>query len=110
MTTRIAAQCGVSPDGLVGADGGLEIKCPAPSTHVKYLRDGKLPVAYKQQVMGCLWITGRSWWDFVSYHESMPALLIRVERDEDYIKALETEVLKAVDTIQTEVKRLKEMQ
>ena len=104
------AQCGVSPDGLVGADGGLEIKCPAPSTHVKYLRDGKLPVAYKQQVMGCLWITGRSWWDFVSYHESMPALLIRVERDEDYIKALETEVLKAVDTIQTEVKRLKEMQ
>ena len=101
-------RCGVSPDGLT-EDGGLEIKCPAPHNHVAYLREGKLPTKYKQQVMGCLWVTGRDWWDFVSYHESMPALIVRVHRDEDYINALANEVAKAVDTIEIEVNRLKEM-
>ena len=102
-------ECGVSPDGLIGEDGGLEIKVPAPHNHVAYLREGKLPTKYKQQVMGCLWVTGRDWWDFVSYHESMPALIVRVHRDEDYINALANEVAKAVDTIESEVNRLKEM-
>lgn len=102
--------CGASPDGLVGDNGGLEIKCPAPSTHVKYLRDGVLPAQYKQQVMGCLWITEREWWDFVSFHEEMPALLVRVFRDDKYIKALEAEVFKAVETIENEVERLRKMQ
>lgn len=101
-------RCGVSPDGMT-EDGGLEIKCPAPHNHVAYLREGKLPTKYKQQVMGCLWVTGRDWWDFVSYHESMPALIVRVHRDEDYINALANEVAKAVDTIESEVNRLKEM-
>jgi dihydrofolate reductase len=103
------AQCGISPDGLIGDEGGLEIKCPAPQTHVKYLRDNKLPTQYKQQVQGCLWITGREWWDFVSFHESMPVMTVRVQRDDDYIQLLEAEVLKAVETIETEVNRLKEM-
>lgn len=102
-------QCGISPDGLIGDEGGLEIKCPAPQTHVKYLRENKLPTQYKQQVQGCLWITGREWWDFVSFHESMPVMTVRVQRDDDYIQLLETEVLKAVETIETEVNRLKEM-
>ena len=101
---------GVSPDGLVGEDGGLEIKCPAPHTHVKYLRDDKLPVVYKQQVMGCLWITGREWWDFVSYHETMPVLQVRVYRDEDYIAKLEDHVLAACETIEYETERLRNMQ
>lgn len=103
-------ECGVSPDGLVGEDGGLEIKCPAPHTHVKYLRDDKLPVVYKQQVMGCLWITGREWWDFVSYHETMPVLQVRVYRDEDYIAKLEDHVLAACETIEYETERLRNMQ
>jgi len=102
-------ECGVSPDGLVGLDGGIEIKCPAPQTHVKYLRDGKFPTAYKQQVQGCLWITGREWWDFVSFHEDMPVLIVRVERDDEYIEKLQAEVLSAVETIESEVTRLKEM-
>lgn len=102
-------ECGVSPDGLIGDDGGLEIKCPHPGTHVAYLREGKLPTKYKQQVMGCLWITGRQWWDFVSYHEEMPALIVRVERDEEFIDLLANEVAKAVDTIASEVNRLRKM-
>ena len=102
-------ECGISPDGLIGSEGGLEIKCPAPSTHVAYLRGGNLPTKYKQQVMGCLWITGRDWWDFVSYHETMPALMVRVERDEDYIKALAEEVQRACETIETQYQKLKEL-
>ena len=100
-------RCGVSPDGLVG-DGGIEIKCPKPSTHVKYLRNGKLPSEYKAQVMGCLWITGREWWDFMSYHPQMPNLLIRVHRDEEYINQLERLVTHACQIIEKEVADIKE--
>ena len=103
-------ECGVSPDGLIiGESGGLEIKCPTPATHIAYLRAGVLPSKYKQQVQGCMWVTGRDWWDFMSYHERMPALIVRVERDDDYIKLLAEEVSKAVDTIQSEVNRLRKM-
>jgi len=98
-------EAGASPDGLIGEDGGLEIKCPAPATHVEYLRGGKLPSKYKQQVMGCLWITGREWWDFMSYHPSMKPLIVRVERDEDYITELEACVSKAVKLIEENVEK-----
>ena len=103
-------ECGVSPDALIaGGEGGLEIKCPAPSTHVAYLRGGVLPTKYKQQVMGCLWITEREWWDFVSYHETMPALIVRVHRDEDYISLLAEAVQRACETIETQCQKLKEL-
>lgn len=78
---------GCSPDGLVGEEGGLECKCPAAKTHVGYLRAGTLPDAYKQQVHGSLIVTGRDWWDFLSYCEGLPPLLIRVTPNE-YTKKL----------------------
>jgi hypothetical protein len=102
-------ECGVSPDGLVGLDGGLEIKCPAPATHVKYLRMGKLPSEYKAQVMGCMWITERDWWDFLSFHPDMPAFLIRVTRDQDFINALEAEVRRACEIIEEQVAQLEKL-
>lgn len=101
-------RCGVSPDGLIEDDGGIEIKCPAPSTHVKYLRKGKLPSEYKAQVQGCLWITEREWWDFMSYHPQMPNLLIRVHRDDEYINQLERLVTHACQIIEKEVADIKE--
>ena len=58
---------GVSPDGLVGDDGGVEIKCPKQETHEAYL-DKKEPWRqYRWQIQGALWVSGREWWDFVSY-------------------------------------------
>ena len=93
-------QAGASPDGLVGENGGLEIKCPSPATHVEYLRDGNLPSKYIQQVQGCLWISGRDWWDFMSYHPKMEPLIVRVFRDEEFIKALECAVIDAVQMIE----------
>lgn len=98
-------ECGASPDGLVGDDGGLEIKCPLPHTHVSYLRDGNMPSKYIPQVQGCLWITEREWWDFMSYNPCMEDLIVRVYRDEAYIKKLADAVTRAVETIETETKK-----
>lgn len=78
---------GCSPDRLVGGDGGLEIKCPSPKVHVGYLLDG-VSEEYRCQVQGQLWITGRQWWDLLSYHPDMPPALVRIERDEEFIAAL----------------------
>jgi putative phage-type endonuclease len=90
---------GCSPDGLVGEQGGLEIKCPSDGVHAGYLIDGKVPTKYYQQVQGCMWVTGRDWWDFMSYHPEMPHLLVRMERNEEFIEAMATEVNKAVEII-----------
>jgi hypothetical protein len=79
---------GCSPDGLVGDDGGLEIKCPKPENHVANLRRGSIDMKYYPQVQGCLWITERDWWDFVSFHPEMEILIVRVERDDKYINSL----------------------
>jgi putative phage-type endonuclease len=97
---------GCSPDGLVAEQGGLEIKCPSDSVHVSYLRAGKVPSKYYQQVQGCLWITGREWWDFMSYHPEMPHLLVRAHRNEKYIEAMAEQVEAAVETIVKETERL----
>ena len=97
--------CGASPDGLIGVDGGIEIKCPLPHTHISYLREGVVPSKYIPQIQGCLWITGREWWDFMSYHPAMEDLIVRVERDNEYIKKLADQVERAVDIIKTESKK-----
>lgn len=83
-----------SPDGLVGDDGCVEIKCPIMSTHVEYLLDNKLPTEYFQQVMEQLLVTGRKWVDFVSYYGGLRPLIIRVERNEVFIESLRSELQK----------------
>lgn len=98
-------ECGASPDGLVNDDGGIEIKCPLPHNHVAYLRAGEVPGKYMPQIQGCLWITGREWWDFMSYHPSMENLIVRVYRDEAYIQKLADAVTSAVEIIETEAKK-----
>ncbi len=81
------AQYGASPDSLVNDDGGLEIKCPDLKTHVKYFVKGVVPDEYLHQVYGCLYVTGREWWDFVSYNEQAETLVVRTtSQDENYLK------------------------
>lgn len=98
---------GASPDGLIGEDGLLEIKCPQAAIMVKYLRDQKLPTDYKAQVQGQMWITGRSWCDFVAYHPDMKSMIVRVDRDEKYIESLAEIVSDAVMSIETETNKLR---
>ena len=90
---------GASPDGLIGDDGTLEMKCPKSSiVHVQRFIDG-LPDDYRPQVQGQLWVTRRKWSDFVSFDPRMPESLrllkIRVNRDDAYIETLQNAVLAA---------------
>ena len=83
---------GCSPDGLLGDDGipfigGLEIKCPIPETHAKYLLAGTLPDEYRPQVHCSLAVTGLQRWDFMSFCPGLPSLLVTVERD-DYTERM----------------------
>jgi putative phage-type endonuclease len=101
---------GISPDGLINDDGGLEIKCPkSPEIHLQRFILG-VPEEYKPQIQGGLWVTGRLWWDFVSYDpdtaEGFKLLTIRVLRDEVAIKELESEILQAEAEVQELVNQL----
>lgn len=96
--TRKDGLVGASPDALVGEDGGLEIKCPEnPAIHLKTVLRGEIPKEHIAQVQGNMWITGRKWWDFMSFRNDLPSgadsFVIRIERDDKYIVELE----KAVD-------------
>lgn len=95
--------CGASPDGLIGDDGGIEIKCPQPAAHLDYLLDANAPAKYIAQIQGCLWITGRKWWDFVSFNPDFPENLqlkvVRVMRDEEFIRNIENEIIKSEEDV-----------
>lgn len=81
---------GCSPDGLVGDDGLVEIKCPLLHTHVGYLVDpGSLVKDYRGQTQVELWVTGRAWCDLVSYQKDVEKVVERVEPDPTYIAAWE---------------------
>ena len=86
VVTRDDGATGGSPDGLIGDDGILEIKCPAALTHVLYML-GDRP-KHTGQVQGLMYLTDRSWADVISYNPELPAVVHRVERDEEYIEAL----------------------
>lgn len=102
FVTNDEKTAGCSPDAM-----GLELKCPAPHTHVKYLLGGKCPAEYFPQVQGCIWICERDWWDFMSYHPDLPPFIIRVERDESYIKGLSAEIDKFLEKMDKQRQRLK---
>src|SRR3990167_3178937 len=83
---------GCSPDGLIGDDGGVEIKAPLIHTHVSYLLKGKLLEDYYQQAQGSLFVTGRKWWDVMSYYAGLRPVIIKVTPDKVFFKALEVEL------------------
>jgi hypothetical protein len=91
--TNDAGTIGCSPDGLVGEDGGLEIKCLNAENHIKVILrhhedPGDCPTDYVAQVQGCLWLTGRKRWDLVFYHHALPTLIWPQRPDPEFHKAL----------------------
>ena len=89
FVVRDDGRVGCSPDGLVGDDGGTEIKCPALHTMIGYMEDPtSLAAAYRGQVQGSLWLTGRAWWDVIAYSPVLPPVVVRVEPDAEYHDAL----------------------
>lgn len=91
---------GASPDGLVGTEGGVEIKCPNTATHIETLRTGKVPKKYQLQSQWVMECAEREWIDYVSYDPRMKDSRLvmyvqRVRRDDDAIAWLREEVEKA---------------
>ena len=74
---------GFSPDGLVGDDGMIEIKCPKINGHLSNIL-GKINSSYKYQMQFGMFCSDRKWCDFVSYNaeSKRSSHIIRVERDE----------------------------
>lgn len=85
-----------SPDGLVGVEGLVEFKCPLSKTHVETLSTGEVPEEYLPQMLWQMACTGRAWCDFGSFDPRMPEgmdlFVLRVERDEAAIAAVEADV------------------
>lgn len=101
---------GCSPDGLIGEDGGLEIKAPGAPVHVKYLLTDALPKEYAAQVHGSLYVTGRKWWKFISYRRGFPNLIVHVERDEEICSKIGEAIAKFAKDFDAAMEKLRSFQ
>ena len=84
--------CGASPDRFIGDDGLLEIKSAIGSIQIERLLKGALPTEHVAQCQGQLMVTERQWLDYLSYCRGIAPLIVRVERDEEYIDALRIDI------------------
>jgi len=106
---------GCSPDGLVGDDGLVEVKCPANmAKHLDAIRTGAHAVEYRWQLQHQMMVTGRAWNDAASYHPAFPdglqLAITRVQRDEDAIAELRAEIIKADAEVEAIVAELRALQ
>lgn len=105
------AMSAASPDGLIDADGLVEIKCPNTATHIETLLGGTVPAKYITQMHWQMACTGRQWCDFVSFDprlpESMRLFIQRVPRDEKLISDLERDVSEFLSEIDAKVAALR---
>jgi len=103
---------GASPDGLIGDDGLVEIKCPITATHIETLLGQSTPGRYATQMQWQMACTGRKWCDFVSFDPRMPEnmqlFVQRIERNDETITLLEREVMMFLGELDKKVGELKE--
>lgn len=99
-----------SPDGLVGDDGLIEIKCPNTTTHIETLKAKKAPNKYMNQMLWQMRCTDRQWCDFVSFDPRLPdhlqLFVVRVERDDAAIAELEAKVTEFLTEVEREIEQL----
>lgn len=103
---------GASPDGLVGDDGLVEIKCPSVYTHLEYLLSGEIPEDYQKQMLWQMACSERQWCDFVSYSPDVPQeyqlFIVRLERDDKSISGMTLEVEQFLADVDKTLAELKE--
>jgi len=102
---------GCSPDGLVGNDGLIEIKCPySTAIHLDYIETRKPPTKYMTQMMSQMSVTSRQWCDFVSFDPRLPdglkLLVVRIERDDAVIAKIEAEAIKFLAEVDAKIVEL----
>jgi putative phage-type endonuclease len=102
---------GCSPDGLVGKDGLIEIKCPNSPTHWEYFKYNRPPQKYVIQMQAQMACTGAKWCDFVSFDPRMPErsqlLVVNVLRDDEFILYMEAEIKQFLSEVEAEVNLMK---
>jgi putative phage-type endonuclease len=101
---------GASPDGLIGKEGGIEVKCPETKTHIDTILSDKAPSEYVLQMQWQMACAGMKWVDFISFDPRMPSdmqlFVKRVERDEAKIAEIETEVKKFLAEVEQTIEKL----
>lgn len=106
----LIADAGASPDGLVGLDGLVEIKCPNTATHIDTLKGAAIPAKYVGQMQWQMACTGRAWCDFVSFDPRMPEdmqlFVKRLHREADFITELEQMVRDFLAEVEADVAAL----
>jgi len=104
---------GASPDGLISADGLIEIKSPSSATHLDTLLQQKIPSRYQTQMLWQMACTGRAWCDFVSFDPRMPdhlkLFIQRFNRDDLLIKEIEDQVRVFIAEIDQKVEDLNKL-
>jgi hypothetical protein len=98
---------GCSPDGLVGLDGGIEVKCPRAKTHLRTIINDEVPSGYMAQIQASLLVSGRQWWDFISWSGGLPMYVKRVLPDEQWFDAIREAVTAAEKAIAVTVEQYK---
>ena len=108
------AMSGASPDGaLMGVNGGIEIKCPIETTHTNTLMTQSIPTKYLPQMFWQMACAGYDFVDFISYNPNFPdhlqLFVKRLDRDNDYIRQLESEVSAFLAEVEQQILKLKEL-
>mgnify|MGYP000202101260 CR=1 FL=1 len=102
---------GASPDGLVGDNGLVEIKCPNTATHIDTLLGAGIDRKYLLQMQWQMACTGRQWCDFVSYDPRLGTeMSLHIQRfnfDEKLVREIETEVQAFLAELSDKVIRLR---
>jgi len=96
-----------SPDGLINNEYGLELKNILPKTQVKYLLENKVPSEYFSQIQFSLYVTGFKFWEFFSYTPGIKPLIIRVKRNEEFLKVLAEELKIFCQDLKVVVEKIK---
>lgn len=113
MSHPTIEMAGASPDGLVGEDGMVEIKCPNTAGMIEALLTQKVPAKYLAQMQLQMACAGRQWCDYVVFDPRMPAkaqlFVKRVLRDNDFIKEMETEIVKFLSEVEAQVQQLNQI-
>lgn len=98
---------GCSPDGLIRETSGVELKCPQPPNHVRYLCERVLPKDYSAQVHGSMFVTGRPEWVFLSYCRKFPPFHLVVKRDEEIMGKIAEAVAGFHEQLAVALKKIK---
>lgn len=104
---------GASPDGLIGTEGMIEIKCPNTATHIDWLLAGTVPAEHLKQMQWQMECTDREWCDFVSYDPRLPVdlqlFIVRCERDDVLLNEIRAAVIKLLSEVDAQVVALESL-